>query len=111
MEMRADISKNATEAEMTSAYTKLVSEQINVQIRAMNATLSPTFLPSDEWPLDLQFFPDIFETLEEAQAFLRPKCSKSWTCVCKSNRGYAGRTSENEPSWVLLNTCESLRRV
>ncbi len=111
MEMRLHQSLQATEADVTASYTKFVSEQINVQILAMNATLPSGVLPSDEWPLDLQFYPDTFDTLEEAKSFLLPKCSKSWTSVCKSAHGYPGKTSENEPSWVLLNTCEGVRRV
>ncbi len=106
MEMRAAISKHATEADITTYYTRVVEEQINVQVRALNASLGVNMLPSDEWPLDLQFFPETFETIEEAKAYLLPKCSKSWSSVCKCNRGY-----KDEPSWVLLNTCEGARRA
>ena len=75
---------------------------MNLHIAAVNASLNSSSIPAEEWPTEILFFDEIFETVDEAELFLQTKASKSVVAACKTTKGPVGTRDAESPSWVFI---------
>ena len=84
---------------------------MNQHIAAVNASLRPGSIPAEEWPSEVLFFDEIFETIDEAEVFLKTKASKSLVAACKTTKGPVGTKDAESPTWVFICLNLPSRRV
>ena len=98
------LERQPDEDALRESFAKFILQH-NILMQSINTGRPGYSLGVGEWPTELRFYPDVFDTLEEAKSFGAANAGETWVAVCKSKKN---RLQVDEMTWVLVSLATDL---